>query len=264
MDRLLSRCGLNPNLWTRDPGSYSGLAMRCAPGTHAAAMAMIQRLAPPPVAVLDVAAGSGAMLARLRDGGYCDLSAIELDIQKFRLAGVTPEPLDLNDDFSGGIDRRFGLIVAIEIIEHLDSPRHFLVELRKLLTDDGTLIFSTPNIAEWFGRIKFVLTGTLRYFDQAQYDFNHHVSPLPDLQARHLLREVGLELVERQTTGTFFGPLKRAVFSPVRLAFGVIGGKAAAGDVNLYAVRKTVPVRPRIGDWTPAESITGKSGSAES
>ena len=40
---------------------------------------------------------------------------------------------------------RFDLIVAFEIIEHLENPAAFLAELRRVLSPAGLLILSTPN-----------------------------------------------------------------------------------------------------------------------
>jgi 2-polyprenyl-3-methyl-5-hydroxy-6-metoxy-1,4-benzoquinol methylase len=96
--------------------------MRCAPGTHEAAMQMLQKLNVKPGSVLDLASGSGAMLARLRDAGFNDLSAVELDGGKFGITEITPMPVDLNTDFAAAIGRRFDLITTIEIIKHLNSP----------------------------------------------------------------------------------------------------------------------------------------------
>jgi 2-polyprenyl-3-methyl-5-hydroxy-6-metoxy-1,4-benzoquinol methylase len=201
-------------------------------------------------AVLDLASGSGAMLARLRDGGFGDLTAVELDAKKFGLDGVEPRAVDLNGDFSKELGRKFSLITAIEIIEHLDSPRHFLQQCRELLEDSGTLLVTTPNIAEWMGRLKFLLTGTLRYFDEGQYRYNHHVSPLPEVQLRNLVAEVGLKIVASRTAGNFNGVLKMACLAPVWLPFRFLGGGNAMGDVNLYALRRTEPQSSRPEDWS--------------
>ena len=42
-------------------------------------------------------------------------------------------------------DGRFDLVVAFEIIEHLENPEAFLAELRRVLDPSGVLILSTPN-----------------------------------------------------------------------------------------------------------------------
>lgn len=239
------------SLWQRQCENYRGLVMRCAPGTHDAAMKLLQKC---PTgtgrSVLDLASGSGALLARLADAGFTDLSAVELDAGKFHLAGVAPMGLDLNTDFAEKIDRRFDLVTAIEIIEHLDSPRHFLGQVRELLNDGGILLLSTPNVSDWAGRVKFALTGTLRYFDESQYRFNHHVSPLPDVQFRHLAAEIGLRIIQSTTAGTFFGPLKMAFLLPIWFPFRLAFGSTAVGDVNLYTLTRDNPRQTRAEDWT--------------
>ncbi len=196
-------------------------------------------------AVLDLASGSGAMVARLRDGGFTDITAVELDAKKFGVPEVTPLAVDLNGDFAKVLGRRFSVITAIEIIEHLDSPRHFLSQVRELLDEDGLFLLTTPNVAEWMGRIRFLITGTLRYFDDGQYEYNHHVSPLPAAQMRHLLAEVGLGIVASKTAGTFFGPLKMACMFPLWLPFRLFGGSSAMGDVNLYVLRRVAQIFSR-------------------
>ena len=42
-------------------------------------------------------------------------------------------------------DRSFDLIVAFEVIEHLEDWRGFLLEMRRLLAANGQFIVSTPN-----------------------------------------------------------------------------------------------------------------------
>jgi SAM-dependent methyltransferase len=238
------------SLWRRPLDTYQGLAMRCAPGTHEAAMKLLRESNAYPGAVLDLASGSGALLARLIDAGFGDVTAVELDRGKFGLPGVVPLGIDLNTDFAAKIERRFGLVTAIEIIEHLDSPRHFLLQARELLTDDGVLLLSTPNVAEWVGRIKFLLTGTLRNFDDLQYRHNHHVSPLPDVQLRNMAAEIGLRVIGFTTAGTFFGPLKMACLAPIWWPFRLLFGPKVLGDVNLYLLARSTPRPSRAGDWS--------------
>jgi hypothetical protein len=109
------------------------------------------------------------------------------------------------------------------------------------------------------GRIRFLLKGDLRYFDDAQYVFNHHVSPLPEVQLRHLMDEVGLKIVMRKSAGSFFGPVKMAALTPVWLGFKLFGGEGAMGDVNLYAAMRCEPKQSRAGDWTPSGPELGKA-----
>ena len=221
-------------LWMRDKSSYRGLEMFCAPGTHEATMSLLLRHNPPRSSVLDLGAGTGAMLARLQDAGFADLAAVELAAERFQLRNLTSLVVDLNTAFAGQFDRRFALILAIEVIEHLNCPRDFLRQVRSLLIDGGYLLLTTPNVANWVGRLKFLLTGELRWFDQALYRRMRHVSPLTDTQMRLMLDELGFRLLESVTAGNFYGPLRRLVTAPISLAFGAIFGRRVWGDCSIY------------------------------
>jgi len=217
--------------------------MRCAPGTHEAAAAIVARHVPKDARVLDLASGTGAFLARLRDLGYANLDAVELNVDGFKLEGVTPRPVDLNSNFADLLPHQYGLISAIEIIEHLDSPRHFLHNVRALIAHGSYLLLTTPNVAHWLGRVRFLLSGELRQFQRRDYDYQRHISPITDVQMRLMFDEVGFELVESTTAGTFFGPAKRAVFWPVEAIARATLRQLSRGDVGIYLVRKT-PATP--------------------
>lgn len=215
--------------------------MRCAPGTHAAAAALVQAHVPRAARVLDLASGTGAFLARLRDMGYSDLSAVELNTEGFDLDGVAPQAVDLNAPFGdGALPRdRFDLVTAIEIVEHLDCPRAFLRNVHRILRDGAHLLLTTPNVASWLGRARFLLSGELRQFQRHDYDHQRHISPTTHVQMRLMFEEIGFELVAMRTAGTFFGPVKQALFAPVSLLARLMWGRVAEGDVVIYLVRKT-------------------------
>ena len=232
--------------WWRLPlEEYEGRLARCAPGTHAAAAALLAEARPSPgeARVIDLASGTGAFLARLRDLGYRDLAAVELNVDGFALEGVTPQAVDLNSPFAGAAlpANTFDLVSAIEIIEHLDCPRAFLRNVHAILRDGGHLLLTTPNISSWLGRARFLLSGELRQFQQHDYHYQRHISPTTHVQMRLMFEEVGFELIAMRTAGTFFGPVKRALFAPVAGLARVVWGKLADGDVVIYLARKTQP-----------------------
>jgi len=234
--------------WRRPLGEYKGHLMRCAPGTHEAAAELVTRHVPREARVLDLASGTGAFLARLRDLGYANLSAVELNVEGFRIDGVTPRPVDLNSDFAAALGAgAFDLITAIEIVEHLDSPRHFLRNVRALLADGGQLLLTTPNVAHWLGRVRFLLSGELRQFQRRDYDHQRHISPITDVQMRLMFEEIGFDVEAATTAGTFFGSAKQAAFAPVNRIARATMGRLATGDVSLYLVRKSGPATGSAG-----------------
>lgn len=223
-----------PSWWLRDRESYGGLEIHCAPGVHAAAAEMLSHHGVSRTGVLDLGSGSGAFLARLRDAGYSDLHAVERERSRFRLAGVEPMTLDLEQDFAGAIGRKFGLVTAIEIIEHLDSPVRFINRVVSLLEPGGHLLLSTPNIAELKSRLKFLLKGEMRYFGVADYRYQRHISPILPGLLPSLLAEAGMQLIAQTSAGSFDGYLKRTALCPVSLPFG----RASRGDCLLVLCRK--------------------------
>lgn len=75
--------------------------MRCSPGLHEAdfkLMTQHQTQADP--RTLELACGSGAMSARLRDHGFTRIEPVDGDTQQFALDGLTPRQIDLNTQFS--------------------------------------------------------------------------------------------------------------------------------------------------------------------
>jgi len=58
----------------------------------------------------------------------------------FKLSDVPFIQADLNEPFAFG--RRFDCIVASEIIEHLENPRHFLRECAKVA---DVVVITSPN-----------------------------------------------------------------------------------------------------------------------
>lgn len=252
-------------LWRRARQTYGGLLMHCAPGTHEASLALLERGGAPRSGVLDLGAGTGAFLARLRDSGFTDLQAVELHTIGFQLEGVGCTSLDLNGEYARAFSRQFNLISALEIIEHLDSPRAFVRQARRLLSDGGMLLLSTPNVAHWAGRLKFGLTGDLRMFEADLYHSMRHISPSTHTQMQLMLAEVGFAVIDTDTAGEFYGPLKRLLTGPIALAFRLALGKRTLGDTALYLAQKTGPDRRTPGSTSryTAQREQATDGSAE-
>lgn len=227
-------------LWQRRAALYNGLLMRCSPGTHEMAMSLLLRNSAPRAGVLDLGAGTGAWLSRMRDASFTDLNAVEADVENFQLEGVSPHAVDLNTEFLARFDRRFQLITAIEVVEHLDCPRHFLRQARQLLDENGFLLVTTPNLSHWTSRVGFLVHGELRMFRKRDY-IQRHISPITHVQMLLMLGEIGFRMVDFAAAGSCWGPIKRFVRGPVSLLFRLLVGPRAWGDVSLYLVRISEP-----------------------
>jgi SAM-dependent methyltransferase len=221
--------------------SYKGLTMRTAPGLHESVAAVVQRLCPPPATVLDLGAGEGALTLRLREVGYvCE--AVELTPDRFAVEGVPCHSLDLNGNFAESLDRTFDLVAAVEIIEHLENPRHFLRQCVRLLTPGGLLVLTTPNIEDVYSRVRFLLRGRFSFFYEEHYRDMGHLTPLTSWQLRQMFAELGL----RQECHTYNRPFRR-LFLPqnvselTKLAVGLLAWPLTpgvrGGQVHVFALR---------------------------
>lgn len=229
-------------LWKRPTEDYDGLVIRCAPGVHAASLATLRPCLTAASRIADLASGSGAFVARLRDAGYSNVLSVERDVPNY---GYTPLPcvaIDLDRPFAKELGGEFDAVSAIEIIEHLSSPIAFLREVRALLRDGGHALISTPNICEWTGRIKFLCTGKLRYFDEAQYRFQRHISPLLPTLVPEIFREAGLDVLKMGTAGSFDGPMRRATVGVVGRGLAAIDPAGLWSGECLVILARTAPV----------------------
>lgn len=203
---------------------YRDHRVAAAPGTHQAIAEQVLAHVPKDGSVLDLGAYTGALIARLRDFGYSNLFAADL-------ANHLTEPVDnhwacdFNREFASSIEKDdFDCIIACEVIEHLDNPRAFLRECRKLLKDGGVLIISTPNIEFFEGRIKFLLTGDLWGFGEKNYRSQRHISPIAASQVSLMFSECDLEVKLAKTAASFATRLRwvltAPIWAPMRAAFG--------------------------------------------
>jgi 2-polyprenyl-3-methyl-5-hydroxy-6-metoxy-1,4-benzoquinol methylase len=116
--------------------------------------------------ILDIGCGTGAWLDRLASSGFRDLHGLDRDVRQFGTIRATCSKVDLDTATDLGLsDRKFGLITAIELVEHLENPGRLFFHVAQHLSEDGVFLMTTPNIHSVLCRFRFLLTGKLKQFD---------------------------------------------------------------------------------------------------
>jgi SAM-dependent methyltransferase len=184
---------------------FAGLPIHAAPGLHDFIATHAEHSFLPCGSVLDLAAGTGALCLRLSQHGF-RVTAADLVPENFRLHGTVPfVTANLNRSFADALGATFDGILAVEVIEHLENPRHFLRECGTLLNPGGCLILTTPNVDNPVSKLSFVRRGRFQWFWDGDYDTFGHITPLTQWQVRCCLEEVPLEIV---SLGSFGNPYR--------------------------------------------------------
>jgi SAM-dependent methyltransferase len=99
--------------------------------------------------LLDVGCGSGAFGRVVREKWGCRVVGVELNS-----AAAASARLELDEVIEGDINNikiedRFDVITVNDVLEHVEDPEGLLENLRGLVTPDGQLVVSIPNVGHW-------------------------------------------------------------------------------------------------------------------
>lgn len=228
-----------------DLNTYRGIPIFAAPGLHELAAAKLVETAPPAtgVHVLELGAGGGALSQRLVDLGYA-LTASDLFVERFAPRERVPfHPLDLNAAFASQLEQRFDVVVALELIEHLENPHHFLRECFALLQPGGTMLVSTPNLANPVSQAMFVREGVFQWYADEDYREQGHIAPIAPVTLRRCAAEAGFALRWEGSVSDAWRRIRKprtaGLFLLARLIALASGTRRALrGEVYLALLRK--------------------------
>ncbi len=173
--------------------SYNQLLERTIPGLHDALIQSLPKLSHE-TPILDIGCGTGAWLERLANLGFCHLHGVDRDLKQFKTNKATCSSANLDFDNLGLEDKKFGLISAIEVVEHLENPGRLFYHVAKHLGEGGYFLVTTPNIHSVGCRIRFLLTGNLKSFDSKGDPT--HIYPVLINSLHKILPRYSLEIVK--------------------------------------------------------------------
>ena len=182
--------------------------------------------------VLDFGAGSGTVATLMADvPAVTAVTAADLAPD----AGATSSPkvrwvrADLNEPLPLPA-HGFDLIVAVEIIEHLENPRAVAREWLRLLRPGGTLVMSTPNVECIRSLLALVFRGHFLPFTEPWYPA--HITALTAADVQRVLTEAGFQGV--QVGYTDHGRIPKLATTWQQASLGTLHGRRFSD--NLVAV----------------------------
>ena len=139
---------------------------------------------------MDFGSGTGQLTRRLhRSGRFRSIAGADLYPRAADLdPGIGWIEGDLNDPLPHP-PATFDLIVAAEVIEHLENPRAVCRELFRLLRPGGQVLLSTPNNESW----RALVRGHFVAFGDSSYPA--HITALTRLDLQRALAEAGFRQI---------------------------------------------------------------------
>jgi 2-polyprenyl-3-methyl-5-hydroxy-6-metoxy-1,4-benzoquinol methylase len=166
------------------------------PGAHELIFKVAQRHIAQGTHVLDLGAGQGNFSQMLFDGGY-KVAACDLYPEMFRCPAVECRQADAEQPLPYE-DETFDAVVALELVEHLETQLGLFRDVARMLKPGGVFLFSTPNIASLKSRFRFLFTGYMYShppLDPKVHDpVCQHVAPFTPDRYQFMLARAGLEL----------------------------------------------------------------------
>jgi len=142
----------------------------------------------PPV-VFDVGAGKAPMREKVEETGLrwigFDLDCSTPGVERWDLSEPCPQR-----------GTKAGLVLLMDVIEHLLNPGLALDHISEVLDEGGYLLVSTPNPRWSKSRLHALMTGFPSCFTQSDLDLNRHVFPVWPHVLSRILEERGFVIEE--------------------------------------------------------------------
>ncbi|HBA38847.1 MAG: hypothetical protein A2W66_09435 [Deltaproteobacteria bacterium RIFCSPLOWO2_02_56_12] len=161
--------------------------------------------------ILDLSCGGGMTSRMLASHGFEVVatdygSPPSMEGPIYRVGGV-----DLNEylPFKSGI---FDGVNLTEVIEHIEHQAQLIREIARVMTRDGVVVISTPNVLNVLSRLRFLFTGFLRGRVRPAH-YTRKPGQAPNIYLIHfyelyyLLFHCGFEIVELRKTKVKFAPV---------------------------------------------------------
>ena len=118
--------------------------------------------------LLDIGCGDGNFtMLMAKTCGAKEVYGVDISekgVEMARKNGIKAFKVDVDEEKLPFDDNYFDVVTALEVIEHLFDPDHFLDEVYRVLKPKGIFVLSTPNLASIYNRVALLLGYLLRFF----------------------------------------------------------------------------------------------------
>jgi len=154
---------------------------------------------------LDVGAGQGQLISRLKERFNVSSSACDYHSDRFNVQGVEMLDVNLNNDPLPYPDNSFDIVTCSEVVEHLENYRRLISEIYRVTKKDGLVVLTTPNVINLKSRVKNLWSGFPELFGPLPvkrnefYSCGGHITQVPFFYLAQALYEHDFEDVDLDT-----------------------------------------------------------------
>jgi 2-polyprenyl-6-hydroxyphenyl methylase/3-demethylubiquinone-9 3-methyltransferase len=175
-----------------------------------------------PRRILEIGCGNGSTANRFARRGGIEIVAVELSDSGLAQARAAMDPafpvrferMSAYDDLAGRFGH-FDLVLCLEVIEHLYSPRLFVDRAHEALVDGGRMILSTPFHGYW-KYLALALSGKCDQHFNPLWD-GGHIKFWSERTLCQLLNERGFEVDRFERVGRIAPVAKSMILTARRM-----------------------------------------------
>lgn len=185
--------------------------------------------------VLDIGCGNGSFLSKLKEYGFNYLYGADIG-NYLTHSGIEHVIIDINRDNLPHNDYSLDIVVALQVLEHLENYFLILQETTRVLKSGGLFVIAVPNPYNIFYRVKFAITGNMTGFNSGN---NHLLFLTRDVFKKTYLQNFNIEKIfYNRGPIPFIGRLNRLPFINLPSRVKVMPRCEWFADRVCYVLRK--------------------------